>query len=184
MSTLQVLALVATIAAPLVASAVFVATVIYDRAHRRHEDIGRVVAKALASATTAGKWSMWPYPVAMLGTWQLDVITDTAAVAIQLPKRRYRSLGPWLMEGATRVGMDPNSARRISAISNLVAMLVIMQNPSREALREAHERAVANPWPEVDISAPRHYQVLRAIGVWPLRFATGDLSYGRRTAER
>jgi len=173
-------ALIATVVAPVVASLVFVGTVVYDRWHRRREQLGSAVSQALSSLTKAAKWSMWPYPVAVLGTWQVDVLTDLAAVAIQLPRRRSAALAVWLVNGAIRVGKEVESQNRIHAISQLVTVGIQIQAPSRRALREAQKYCLAHPWPEEVPEMPPQYRVLSKIGLWPLRLLTGDISYGRR----
>ncbi len=177
---LGALALVATVLSPVAAVGVFVGTVIYDRRRRRQEALARALASARGMVLRTAKWRVWPFPISHMSSWPLDLLRSIADLVAVIPPKKYGRLSLWLVAGASHLGQEVQSARRIEATRHLLYVLSASDLDGKRGLEVALQYADAHPWPVEPSKPPLAWQLLLDASSVVVRSLSGDPTYARR----
>lgn len=170
---------VATIASPLIATTIFVATVFYDRWHQRMRHRAERISTARTMVFTVSKHALWPGSLNLLLGWGLTLGGVIAELSLALPKRHQDSLGKWLVDGGSHA-MSTKSAERIATLKKLLEATVLLKEGRHKDVRKAVDYANLNPWPTVAGDSVKARGFFTRASLWILQRATGDHTFGVR----
>lgn len=170
---------VATVLSPVVASMIFVVTIVVDRRSRRNERFAIALAVARSGLIRAGNWTVLPSPLHLVGGGAFRLFDQMSALGLVIPRRRYGELAIWLVKGSEVIVRSHESAVRLHAQETLLKALIKLDDGSRRGLKDALAFSSANPWPETALQQPPLLRWAVAIGKPVIWILSGDRTYGR-----
>lgn len=173
----------ATAASPIVATAVFVTTLVLERRRRVHERYSGALALARETLIKSAQWTSLPGPFHVFGGYGFRLFHAMSSLALEVP-RKYEELGLWFVQGANAVVREYESQARAAAQEHLLRVLIMVNGRDRGGFRAAADYAARHPWPDAATTRPEGLTrytnaVLRAV-----QFITRDPSYGDRSPDR
>lgn len=172
----------ATVASPLVATTVFVVTIVLERRRAAAERYAAAVDRALAEVVRASTRAALPGITHFFGGGVTRPFEAVTTLVLCLPKR-YTPVGIWLLEGAANLSVATYSIDRRMAQRHLATVVATLAGADRRSLRAASAYVNANPWPEVargtDRSLSKWLAPMRAL----IAFAAWDPTFGKPVPE-
>lgn len=176
--TLDVAGQWATVLSPLVATVVFVTTVVLDRRRHQRERYASALDAARIEVVRAVYWAGLPGSIHVAaGGGAVRTFNAVSSFVLCLPKRQG-AVAEWLLQGVTNMTTANHAGDRTTAQKQIVGFLVMLTPANRSAFKAATEHVGRNPWAEVEAGTP--VWLTRALEpiYWLLRLVFGDPTYG------
>ena len=165
-------------ASPIVATVVFVTTIVLDRRRRSSERYRIALDQARRRLIEAGRWTVLPASFHALGWYSFALFNDVSSFALELP-RRCSDIAEWLVRGVEIVSGSYESSDRVAAQTKMVHVLFLLANRGRQGFGAAREFVGLNPWPAELPPRPAFLERCSEATAALIQVLTGDRSFGR-----